>query len=151
MPGFLPAQGGYDIMYGVPNSAFSRGDVLELTSLSSLSRADPVAGGPILGVALQDSIDSINDRVCVAIPGADTVFLSVVTAASAHTPGERLTVDEDQFGRSFASTSDLTARLVVVRGNVAGGVPYPVAGSGVSRIMVKFLRQGDSISSLALA
>ena len=151
MPGFLPAQGGGDIMYGVPGSAFSRGDVLELTSGSSLSRADPIAGGPIFGVALAASIDSINDVVTVAVPRADSIFWSVVTAGSAHSVGERLTVDEDANGRSFASTSDLTARLVVVRGNLVGGKPVPIASSGESRILVKFLRQGDSVSSVVLA
>jgi len=150
MPGFLPAQGHDSIEYGVPASGFSRGDVLVLTSASSLSGYDILGIGPVFGVALADSNNSINLSVPVSIPGADAIYLSACTPNSTFTVGEAFDIVRDGNGRSIVDSSQLTLRVVVVRpqaGPPYGGVPNQ---SVESRIMVKFLRQGDSISSVVL-
>lgn len=148
MPGFYPVQGEYDIEEGVPSSAFSRGDVLVLSS-SSLSRWDVLGVGEIYGVALADSVDSIRNRVPVAIPRADTVFVSACTPGLAPSIGSRIDIIQDANGRSIVIGSALTQRVVVVR--PVSGLPYGVANQSVeSRIYVKFLRQGDSLSSVVL-
>ncbi len=150
MPGFLPAQGSDSIEDGVPASAFSRGDVLILTSASSLSGWDVLGLGPVFGIALANSVDSINDRVPVSIPHADTIYLSACTPNSTFTVGEKFDILLDANGRSIVDTSQTTMRVVVVRPQA--GPPYGgVKDQSVeSRIMVKFLRQGDSVSSVVL-
>ena len=150
MPGFLPAQGSDSIEDGVPGSAFSRGDVLILTSASSLSKWNVLGIGPVFGIALAHSVNSINDRVPVSIPHADTVYLSACTPGSVYTVGEKFDILEDGNGRSIVDSSQLTMRVVVVRPQA--GPPYGgVKDQSVeSRIMVKFLRQGDSVSSVVL-
>jgi len=146
MPGFYgPTQGADRIEEGIPNSAFSRGDVVQLTSVGSLT-SFLVAGvqGLVYGVALADSINSINDRVPVSIPGADTLYLSACTPGSVFTVGEKADIIEDAQGRSIVNASQLTPRVVIARPQ--GGVPYGVPNQSVeSRVMVKFLSNVSSV------
>jgi hypothetical protein len=150
MPGFIPTQGEYDIEYAVPSSAFSRNDVLVLDSASSVSGWDVLGVGEVFGVALQDSVDSIRNRVCVAIPRADTIFLaSMATTGINPSVGSRVDIILDGNGRPLVTSSALTQRVVVVR--PPSGLPYGVANQSVeSKCYVKFLRQGDSLSSVVL-
>ena len=150
MPGMLPTQGSDSIEDGVPSSAFSRGDVLVLDSASSLSGYDILGIGPVFGIALADSVNSIFNRVPVSIPHADTIYLSACTPNSTFTVGEKFDIVRDANGRSIVDSSQLTLRVVVVRPQA--GPPYGgVKNQSVeSRIMVKFLRQGDSVSSVVL-
>ena len=152
MPGFRATQGNDFIEEGVPASAFSRGDVLIFDSASSLSRHDPESvQGVIYGIALADSVASINDRVPVSVVGFDTVYLAACLPNSTFTVGERLDVVADSNGRSIVTNSQLTPRVVVVRPQA--GPPYGgVKDQSVeSRIFVKFLSQARSVSSVVLS
>ncbi|KKK77501.1 hypothetical protein LCGC14_2853000 [marine sediment metagenome] len=152
MPGMLPAQGSDFIEEGVPASAFSRGDLLILDSASSLSGHNPAGVQSVAyGIALAASVDSINDRVPVSVLGFDTIYLSACTPGSTFTVGEKFDVIVDANGRSIVNNSQLTPRVVVVRPQA--GPPYGgVKNQSVeSRVMVKFLSQPRSVSSVVLA
>ena len=124
-------------------------DSLVLSS-SSLSRWDVLGTGEIYGVALADSLDSIDNLCPVAIPRADTIFqASLQTPGIAPSIGSRIDIGADGGGRSLVLNSALTMRVVVVR--PVTGLPYSVANQSVeSTVFVKFLRQGDSLSSVVL-
>lgn len=127
----------------IPASAFSKGDVLTLTSASSLSRVDQVfnsSADTIVGVATSDSNDSINDRVGYIIPGADTVFWASVQSndATAQTVGKECDVGFDVAERRYFvdPSSTNSTRVVLVKG--ASGVGS-VDQSVQSTVLVKFI------------
>jgi len=119
---------------GIPGSAFSKGDPLMLTSASSLSRLDNLLAGDICGVALADSLDSLNDQVPYIIPHSQTVFVSAATIGSQFTPGEELDL-EYTGGRFFVTTSANTARVLIRHDG--GSTDY--INSANSEVLVSFL------------
>lgn len=123
--GFWYAGGDYTTEEAKPASAFSKGDLLLLDSNSSLSRmpwaaAPGMASTDIAGVALADSIDSIQDRVPYLVPQPDTLFWA--SANSAHA-GDVTAGDEVDINFAVANNryyadpaSSNTVRAVIVRG-----------------------------------
>lgn len=90
LDGFRYAKGTARLEHGIPSSAFSRGDLLMLTSSSSLSRVNPyavAANAEVYGVALADSIDSVENKVGVLVPGPDCEFWVPTNAGSTLTTG----------------------------------------------------------------
>lgn len=67
---------GFDTITSIPSSAFSKGDLICLTSASSFSRISELmpSGGDIVGIALSDSNQSIANKVPVLVPSADMVL-----------------------------------------------------------------------------
>ncbi len=126
----------------IPASAFSKGDLLTLTSASSLSRVHEQfnsSADTIVGVATADSIDSINDRVGYIIPGPDTLFWASVQSndATAQTVGLECNVGFDVAERRYFvdPSSNDSVRVVIVKGNVGVGA---VDQSVQSTILVRF-------------
>lgn len=115
-----------DTLSIIPSSAFSRGDLLTLTSASSVSRINELmaSGDDIYAVAECDSTQSIENKVLVRIPGPDTVWI-----ASAHSAtGSGMTTGQEfdfsfavANGRYFVTTSATSARAVVVKGTIGAG------------------------------
>ncbi len=79
------AGGTHIVNHAKPASAFSKGDLLELNSGSSLSYADQlhVAGQILAGVALSSSTESVQDKVPYLVAHPDTKFWITATAANA--------------------------------------------------------------------
>ena len=123
--GFWYAQGeAHRFDEAIPASAFSKGDLLTLTSASSSSRVEEVftsSADTVVGVALADSNKSINDRVGYIIPGADTVFWASLQSndGTALVPGLECDVAFDVAeGRYFVDPSSTnTENVTIVRGN----------------------------------
>jgi hypothetical protein len=143
--GFQYARGGYETDERKPSSAFSKGDLLMLTSTSSLSRVNPYAiasGAEIYGVATCDSTQSILDKVTVLRPKPDTVFRVPIVAASGHTTGHTS-------GVSFIAAS---GRYVAESGGTA--VVATIAGvaecdqSVQSHILVRILTSGALVDTI---
>lgn len=106
-----------------PSSKFSKGDLLQYDSNSSLSRVNELftSATTIAGVALADSQDSIAqadgvNRVPYLIPQSDTYFLSIATAANTLDTGDDVDFDVDGGGRPVVVDSQNSVRAVVVRG-----------------------------------
>lgn len=120
--GLQYCSGPYTVEHAEPASAFSRGDVLVLTSVSSVSRiADAFPAGDIYGIAMCDSLQSINKRVPVLIPETGTEFLASFNSASgsAISVGAELDINFGApNGRYFVTTSTDSVRVVVTRGVV---------------------------------
>lgn len=117
--GFWYASGCYSTEQAAPASAFSKGDLLMLTSDSSLSRLDPVSADKAVGVALCDSTQSIAGKVPYLVPGADALFwASLATNASAATAGTYCDVHFSTANNRYyvVPTSASTARAIIVRG-----------------------------------
>lgn len=75
--------GPHIVEHGKPASAFSKGDLLEWNSSSSLSYADALfAGSIIAGVALSCSTSSVDDKVPFLLPTPTTKFWTTATAAN---------------------------------------------------------------------
>ena len=125
---------------GIPASGFSKGDTLMLTSASSLSRLDNLLGGDVVGVAMADSLDSIDNQVPYIVALANTVFTSAATIGSQFTPGEELDL-EYTGGRFFVSTSANTA-VVVIRED---GGSTDVRNSDNSEVLVSFIANAGKL------
>lgn len=113
----------------IPSSAFSKGDLLQFDSNSSLSRMNVLfpSGADIAGVAVCDSTDSIENKVSYIVPGPDTLFWASANSASgnAFVPGSECDVLYSTANNRYyvdpGSTNSV--RAVVVRGVSGVGAP----------------------------
>lgn len=150
MPNGLWYAGGHThrVEASVPSSAFSKGDLLIYNSSSSLSRmAETMASGAdIAGVALCDSIDSIDNKVPYLVPGPDTLFWASADSAtgSALTPGFECDILFAVANNRYyvAPGSANSVRAVVVRG--AAGVGN-VDQSVQSKALIKLIYHAGNV------
>lgn len=126
----------------IPSSAFSKGDLLTYASASSLSRVNVIFAGStatVAGIALSDSIDSLNDQVVYLVPGPDTLLWGSLQSAdpTALTPGLACDIGFDVAeGRYFVDPSSTnTENVTIVRGNDGiGGVDQSVQSKVLCRL-----------------
>ena len=129
----------------IPGSVFTKGDILMFTSASSLSviphstnSVGALANGHVIGVALADSADSLNNQVPYIVADRDTVFWSDCTTGSQFTAGESVDV-ETTSGAWRATTSAITPMLrVVPRGGSKELEDVGGSNSQKSQLLVKF-------------
>lgn len=138
---FSHAGGTYTTDHSIPVSAFSTGDVLVLTSASSLSRISETwpTGGKYCGIALGSSLQSISNKVPYLIPNDDTTFWASIdtTLTSELTPGQQCDVIYGAGnGRYYVTSSANSARAVIVKGT------KEVDQSTESRALVRLLTSG---------
>ena len=133
---FIHARGPKMEESAIPSSAFSKGDLLMYDSNSSLSRfQDPIVTvGLLVGVALADSIESLDDQVPYALAVPGSVWLSTATVASQMTPGAKL--DVEYTGSVFRVTSSATTPIVTI--SPGGGTEQIRGQSNISRVLVQF-------------
>ena len=119
-----------------PASAFTAGDLLCLTSASSLSAMPGKLDLDIAGVAIADSTQSLDNQVpyVLALPG--TLFWADIYAGSSHTEGGEYSID---MPASKVTTSATSVRFVVAP---RGSIPT-VIESGISRVLGYFLTSGS--------
>ena len=124
----------------VSGSKFSRGDLLLFVG-SKVSKVNIlVETGDTGGIALSDSVDSINGKIAVLLPGADDVFLADATAGNTLARGTEVDINEDAAGRHYVVASTDTVRVVIVKG------PDEVLGqSDKSRVLAKFIYHNSQI------
>ena len=144
---FTYASGTYQTIEGKPVSAFTRGDLLTLTSVSSLSRINElmVSGNDIIGVALANSSQSVNNLVPVLVPNPDCTFWASFHSASnsAVSVGAELDVSYGiPNGGQYVTTSADSVRVAVVRGVV--GV-HAVDQSIESRVLVRLISHAGNL------
>ena len=144
--GFWYAGGDYNTEQAIPGSAYSKGDLIMLTSASSFSRVPSVTTGTsddIFGVATSSSVQSIDNLATVVVPNADTLFwASLTTVATSHaTPG--VTCDiffSTNNNRYYVDhTSSNTPRAVIVRGT------NEVDQSVQSHVLVKLIYNAGNL------
>ena len=89
------AGGPHIVNHAKPASAFSRGDLLELNSSSSLSYADAlhVAGQFLAGIALSSSTESVQDKVPYLVAHPSTKFWITASAANAQIASRMINYD----------------------------------------------------------
>lgn len=147
--GLWYAGGDYTTESGIPASAFSKGDPLQLTgSPSEVSRIEP--GGtisPIAGVALSDSDQSIASfgEVVYLVPQPDTLFwASIATNVASMDTAFRPGVEYDLLfslanNRYYVEDSSNTPRVRIVRG------PGDIDQSVQSKVLVRLVYDGGSL------
>lgn len=108
--------GPHIIEHGKPKSAFSRGDLLEVDSASSLSYADALlAGGNyIVGVALSSSTESVDNRVPYLVAHPQTRFYVTATAAAANALSKFSVVDLAPASGDWEVTNSANTSICVV-------------------------------------
>jgi hypothetical protein len=115
-----------------PASAFSEGDLLLTTGVSTVSGQATLMATDTAAVACADSVDSVNGLVPCIVPGASDVFISSLTpAGSLVTFGDEVDVEVDGAGRHYCGISANTAVLVMI--------DYATDQSTVSQAHVKIL------------
>jgi hypothetical protein len=144
---FRHASGTYKVEEWRPASAFTTGDLLMFDSTSSVSRiAELMASGvDIAGVAQCNSAQSINGRVPVLIPNADTLFWASTHSAtgSGMTPGQEFDVSYALAnGGQFVTTSADSVRVVIVRGTIGANA---VDQSIVSQVLCKLIYHASNV------
>ena len=132
---FIHARGPKRESTAIPSSAFSKGDLLQYNSNSSLSRmAYPIAtDGLLVGVALASSLESLNDQVPFALAVPGSVWLSTVTTGTQLTAGDKR--DVEYTGAVFRVTTSTDTPIVTIS---ADGASDAMIGSNDSRVMVEF-------------
>lgn len=145
--GFWYAAGPSDTAAAVPASAFSKGDLITLTSTSSYSRINElmVSGNDIFGVAEGDSTQSLANLVTVRIPEANTQFWASLDTAltSDVTPGVEMDVAFSAANNRYYVTtaSANSVRAVCVRGTVGFGA---VDQSVQSKVLVRLIKHAGN-------
>lgn len=144
---FVLASGGVLREEFKPASTFTRGDLLTLDSASSLSRINElmVTGNDILGVAASNSAQSINNKVVVEIPRADTLWWASCHSAtgSAMTPGQEFDVSYAiANGGQYVTTSTDSVRVVIVRGTAGHNA---VDQSVESKVLCKLIYHAGNL------
>ncbi len=134
----------------IPSSAFSKGDILTYDSNSSLSGIDVTfssSADTIAGVALSDSIDSLNDQVPYLIPGPDTLFWASLQSvdATALTPGVAVDIRFDVAENRFFvdPSSKNTENVMIMRGNTGVGA---VDQSVQSKVLCRLVATAGNIA-----
>ena len=130
---------------GIPSSVFTKGDILMFTSASSLSviphstnSVGALANGLVVGVALANSSQSLNNQVPYIIADRDTVYWSDATIGSQFTAGESVDV-ETTSGAWRATTSAISPMLrVAPRGGSKELEDIGGSNSNKSQILCKF-------------
>lgn len=114
--GFWYASGPYRTRKAKAASAFSKGDLLALTSASSFSRWNEVGATDWIGIALNDSDKSLDGFSLALIPEPDThLWASFHTSASGVTVGvEADILFSTANNRQYIGTSANSARAVHV-------------------------------------
>lgn len=144
--GLWYAGGDYTTEHAIPASAFSKGDLLMFNSASSLSRVPSVATGTtdeIAGIALADSVNSIDNKVPYLVPQPDTLFWAswATNLTSNATPGTECdffyAVANNRYYLTHESAN--SARAVVVRGNA------DVGQSVQSKLLVKLIYHAGNL------
>lgn len=120
----------------IAGSAFSKGDLLALDSLSSLSRLNPYATitGAIYGVATADSTDSIRNLCGCIVVQPTTYFWSAATIGGTYLKGDASDVSFSAAkpGRYWVEDSANSAIVSVVRASAN------IDQSQTSRVLVQF-------------
>lgn len=145
LDGLRYAKGTARLEHGIPSSAFSRGDILMLTSTSSLSRVNPyaiAAGAEVEGIALSDSIDSIDNKVAYIVPGPDCEFWVPTNAGSTLTKGASSGVSFVVGTQRYYAESGGTA-VVVITAGVAD-----CDQSTTSKVRARILSSGGLVNSI---
>lgn len=142
--GFVYSGGPFDILWGRPASAFSKGDIVQLDSTSSVSRINILMTSDIYGVADAGSDQSINNLVPILIPTSATEFLaSVDTTASTLTPGVECDVLFGAGnGRHYITSSANSVRAVIKRGNAGDNA---LSQSNHSQAIVRLIMVGGEV------
>jgi len=138
------AYGPYRIRNTRPKSAFSRGDVVQYDSASSLSYADPLLGtSEYAGVALSSSTESYANKVpwLVAYPG--TGFWVTIAAGSAVSEGFPYDLVPVS-GNWEIATSIVTPRVIVAKDQTNTDVQRRNTESADSWVIVEFITSTDS-------
>lgn len=114
--GFVYARGPYETDERIAASAWSKGDLLGITSTSSLSRVDPQTNEVMkFGIALADSTDSIRGVCVVMIPDPTTEFWLPATSDLTTGASSGVTFDVAS-GRYAADASSTTQIVKIVKG-----------------------------------
>lgn len=146
--GLQYCSGGYDVEYAEPASAFSAGDILMLTSVSSVSRIAELfpSGADIYGIAQCSSLESINKRVPVLIPRADTIFTASLHSASGSAVSAGFECDiafAVANGRSYVDPGSANSVRAVIHRGVAGLMAMDQ--SVHSQVQIKLIRHAGNI------
>ena len=121
-----------------PASAFSEGDLLLTTGVSTVSGQATLMATDTAAVALADSVDSVNGLVPCILPGASDVFISSLTpAGSLVTLGAEVDLEVDGAGRHYCGISANTVRIVMI--------DYALDQSTVSQAQVKLMYHASNI------
>lgn len=135
--GLTYAEGPYRIEHAVPSSAFSKGDILQFTSASSISRANPVTMTALAGVALAASTQSYRNLVPYLVADNETVFWSrASTVKSQYTEGERLDFEYTS-AIWMVSNSRNTRSAIIYKGSAADAAQWNTDNSAISYVLVR--------------
>lgn len=130
------AYGKYETGEAKPASAFTKGDILMLTSASSLSMLPQVGQttGDLVGIAQSDSADSVANKVVYTKITPDTVFWSNCTPGSTFTAGAKVNFNFGALTKGWGANSSSGTIMAVCERGVAD-----IEGQSVeSRILVRF-------------
>jgi hypothetical protein len=138
------AYGPYRIRNIRPKSAFSRGDVVQYDSASSLSYANPLIGtSEYAGVALSSSTESYRSKVPYVVIQPGTGFWTTIAVGSAVSEGfpyDLVPVSGDW----EIATSSTTPRVVVSKDQTNADVQRRNTESADSWVIVEFYTSADS-------
>jgi hypothetical protein len=136
--------GPFEVRNTRPASAFSKGDVVQYDSASSLSYADPLLGTSFYGgVALSSSTESYRDLVPWVLAHPNTEFYVTIATGSAVSEGYEYDL-VPVTGDWEIATSSTTPRVVVTHDQTRADIQQRNSESADSWVIVKFLASAES-------